>query len=81
MLHQDMYNFGSNRLSYFNLCLVILLLNEKGPLCVFLELYGLGDRLLCAVSTVAFVAVAEGKHLYFVTGTRWFGNIYESSDF
>lgn len=76
-----MYNFAQIRLSYFNLCLVRLLLNEKEPLCVFLELYGLGDHLLYAVSAVVFVAVAKGKHLYFVARTNWFGNIYESADF
>jgi len=48
---------------------------------VFLELCGLGDLLLYAVSAVAFVAVTKGKHLYFVTQTNWFGNIYESADF
>lgn len=68
-------------LSYFNLCLVILLLNKTEHLYVFLELYGLEDHLLYAVSAVAFVAVTKGKHLYFVTLTNSFGNIYESADF
>lgn len=50
---------------------------------MFLELCGLGDHPLYAMSAVAFVAVTKGKlcDCYFVTRTNWFGNTSESADF